>query len=357
VASKSNIQNVLSGFGLSFTNEQIKPLGNGHINQTFLLDGPVKFVLQRINTKVFTRPEIIASNLAYAAQHLAKHFPSYLFLTATKTKTGDDMMYDEGGHPWRLFPFISNTMTLESVATPDEAFEAARGFAALTKRLDKVDMNKFYPTIDRFQDLSWRFEQLQTAIRNAGEERKLEAESLIEQALSFSYLVEEYTDLIQSGKLKLRVVHNDTKINNILFDSRSNKAVAVIDLDTLMPGYFIYDLGDMVRTFVSPVSEEETDLSKVSFRFPFYQKLLDGYLSEMGDCLSDDEKEAIPFAGMMMTYIMAIRFLADYLNGDIYYHTEYPGQNLMRASNQLKLLALIKQNVRPDVGKLNVNNE
>lgn len=357
MASKSNIQNVLSGFGLSFTNEQIKPLGNGHINQTFLLDGPVKFVLQRINTKVFTRPEIIASNLAYAAQHLAKQSPGYLFLTATKTKTGDDMMYDESGHPWRLFPYISNTMTLESVATPGEAFEAARGFAALSKRLDKVDMNKFYPTIDRFQDLSWRFEQLQTAIRNAGEERKLEAESLIEQALSFSYLVEEYTDLIQSGKLKLRVVHNDTKINNILFDSRSNKAVAVIDLDTLMPGYFIYDLGDMVRTFVSPVSEEETDLSKVSFRFPFYQKLLDGYMSEMGDCLSDDEKEAIPFAGMMMTYIMAIRFLADYLNGDIYYHTEYPGQNLMRASNQLKLLALIKQNVRPDVGELETNNE
>jgi len=156
-------------------------------------------------------------------------------------------------------------------------------------------------------------------------------------------------NLIQSGKLKLRVVHNDTKINNILFDTRSNKAVAVIDLDTLMPGYFIYDLGDIVRTFVSPVSEEETDLTKVAFRFPFYQKLLEGYLSEMDDCLTDDEKKAIPFAGLMMTYIMAIRFLADYLNGDIYYNTEYPGQNLVRASNQLRLLALIKQNVQPNL--------
>lgn len=345
MASKSNIQNVLSGFGLSFSNDQIKPLGNGHINQTFLLDGPVKFVLQRINTKVFTQPEIIASNLSHAAQFLNKNFPSYLFLTATKTKSGDDMMFDEGGHPWRLFPYISNTITLESVSTPEEAFEAARGFAALTKRLDKVDLRKFYPTIDRFQDLTWRFEQLQDAIRNAGEERKLEAEPAIEQALSFQYLVDEYVHLIQSGRLKLRVVHNDTKINNILFDTRSNKATAVIDLDTLMPGYFIYDLGDMVRTFVSPVSEEEQDLSRVTFRFPFYQKLIEGYLSEMGDCLDDDEKKAIPFAGMMMTYIMAIRFLADYLNGDIYYHTEYAGQNLVRANNQLRLLALIKQNV------------
>jgi Ser/Thr protein kinase RdoA (MazF antagonist) len=145
------------------------------------------------------------------------------------------------------------------------------------------------------------------------------------------------------------VVHNDTKINNILFDSRSQQAVAVIDLDTLMPGYFIYDLGDMVRTFVSPVSEEEPDLSKVSFRFPFYKSLLEGYLSEMDDCLSEEEKKAIPYSGMMMTYIMAIRFLADYLNGDIYYHIDYSGQNLVRASNQLRLLALIKQNVQPDV--------
>lgn len=256
------------------------------------------------------------------------------------------MMYDEAGYPWRLFPYISNTITLESVSSPTEAFEAAQGFAALAKKLDGVALEKFYPTIDRFQDLTWRHQQLNEALNNASIDRLNEAASAIEQAHSFAYLVDEYVDWTQSGKLKLRVVHNDTKINNILFDSRSNKAVAVIDLDTLMPGYFIYDLGDMVRTFVSPVSEEETDLSKVAFRFPFYQKLLEGYMSEMGDCLTDDEKQAIPFAGLMMTYIMAIRFLADYLNGDIYYNTEYPGQNLVRASNQLRLLALIKQNVR-----------
>lgn len=347
MASKSNIQQVLNGFGLAFANDQIKPLGNGHINQTYLLDGPVKFVLQRINTKVFTKPEVIASNLKHAAQHLAKHFPEYLFLNATKTKAGEDMMFDEAGYPWRLFPFISNTITLESVSTPAEAYEAARGFAALAKKLDGVAMEKFKPTIERFQDLTWRYQQLQDALANTNDQRKNEAAQAIDQALSFSFLVDEYVDLIQSGKLKARVVHNDTKINNILFDSRSNKAVAVIDLDTLMPGYFIYDLGDMVRTFVSPVSEEENDLTKVAFRFPFYQKLLEGYLSEMGDCLTDAEKDAIPFAGMMMTYIMAIRFLADYLNGDIYYHTEYPGQNLVRASNQLRLLTLIKQNVQP----------
>jgi thiamine kinase-like enzyme len=339
------IQFVLAGFGLGFSSSQIIKLGNGHINKTFLLDGPSKFVLQQININVFTKPEVIADNLSAASAHLKKNFPDYLFLNAAKTKAGEDMMWDEAGIPWRLFPYISNTTTMESVATPDEAYEAARGFASLTKKLDGVAMEKFKPTIDRFQDLSWRFEQLQYAIRNAPDERKIEAEQAIDQALSYAYLVEEYVDWTASDKLKLRVVHNDTKINNILFDARSGKAVAVIDLDTLMPGYFIYDMGDMVRTFVSPVSEEEQDLSKISFRFPFYQALVNGYLSEMGECLSEEEKKAIPYSGMMMTYIMAIRFLADYLNGDIYYHIEYIGQNLVRASNQLRLLALIKQNV------------
>ena len=342
------IQYVLSGFGLGFSNDQIKILGNGHINKTYLLDGPAKFVLQNINTNVFTQPEIIAENLRLAGNHLSRHFPDYVFLKAIKAKSGDDMMWDETGTPWRLFPYILNTMTIESASTPNEAFEAARGFAALTKKLDSISIDKFKPTIDRFQDLTWRFQQLESALIHAHEDRKTEAADAIEQALAFSYLVDEFTDWTQGGKLKPRVVHNDTKINNILFDSRSNKAIAVIDLDTLMPGYFIYDLGDMVRTFVSPVSEEESDLSKVAFRFPYYQKLLEGYLSEMDDCLTEDEKQAIPYSGQMMTYIMAIRFLADYLNGDIYYHTTYPGQNLVRARNQLRLLSLIRQNLAAD---------
>jgi Ser/Thr protein kinase RdoA (MazF antagonist) len=343
------IQYVLSGFGLGFSNSQIKTLGNGHINKTFLLDGPARFVLQRINTQVFKDPEIIARNLHVAAQHLSRNHPNYLFLKAAKTKAGEDMMWDENGFPWRLYPYISNTITVESASSAEEAFEAAKGFAALTKNLDGIDVNKFKPSIERFQDLTLRFEQLEEAIRNASDDRKIEAELAIEMALSYSHLVNEFVELTTSGKLKVRIVHNDTKINNILFDSRSQKAVAVIDLDTLMPGYFIYDLGDMVRTYVSPVTEEEQELSKVAFRFPFYEKVLEGYLSEMGECLTEDEKAAIPFAGLMMTYIMAIRFLADYLNGDIYYHTKYPNHNLVRACNQLRLLALINQNVRPDV--------
>jgi Ser/Thr protein kinase RdoA (MazF antagonist) len=137
-------------------------------------------------------------------------------------------------------------------------------------------------------------------------------------------------------------MHNDTKVNNILFSSTTQKAACAIDLDTLMPGYFIYDLGDMVRTFVSPVSEEEKDTSKIQFRKNIYDALLRGYLSEMNDVLTNDEKKSIPFSGLMMTYIMALRMLADFLRGNTYYHITYPEQNLVRSRNQLHLLGLIR---------------
>ena len=168
----------------------------------------------------------------------------------------------------------------------------------------------------------------------------------VKLAQSFQYLVREYNSLISKGSLILRVMHNDTKVNNILFDTISQQSVCVIDLDTLMPGYFIYDFGDMVRTFVSPVSEEEKDLDKVVFRESMYKALLEGYQSQMDKSMNAVEKTLAPFSGMMMTYIMALRMLADFLNGNIYYQITYPEQNLVRARNQLKLLSLLEQHFK-----------
>jgi Ser/Thr protein kinase RdoA (MazF antagonist) len=236
---------------------------------------------------------------------------------------------------------IENTITIDEVTTEHEAFEAAKGYGLLTKNLTGVDPSLFRPTLERFHDLAWRYEQFKDAIQNAKPEVIQQAEKEIQQAQSFEYLVDEYNRLIGSGKLIPRVMHNDTKVNNILFDAQSRKAVCAIDLDTLMQGYFIYDLGDLVRTFVSPVSEEEKDLSKVQFRKNIYDALLKGYLSQMERVLTPDEKNSIPFAGKMMTYIMALRMLADFLRGNTYYHVTYPEQNLVRARNQFHLLELI----------------
>lgn len=337
---------ILDRFGLSPSEYSVERTGSGHINFTYLVKGPTTFILQRINTNVFRNPEIIAANLREAADFLAAKYPDYLFLSAIRTTSGEEMAVDSEGHPWRLFPYIPNTTTLDKVDTVEQAFEAARGFGSLTRKLDGIDVSRFKPTIPRFQDLNWRSEQLDQALAAATPERKKQAADAIQQALEFRFLVDHYKNFTSDGKLKLRVVHNDTKINNILFNAHTQQSVCVIDLDTLMPGYFIYDLGDMVRTFVSPVSEEERDTSRIEFRMPFYQALLEGYLSEMHVCLRPEETPAIPFAGMMMTYIMAIRFLADFLNGDIYYQIHYPDQNLVRATNQLQLVRCIGEALR-----------
>ena len=322
----------------------IQPFGSGHINRTFKIDdGDLSFVLQRVNHHVFRKPEIIATNIRLASDHLKRNYPDYLFLSPLPSQTELDMVYDEEGYPWRLMPYFKNSITINEVGTPLEAYEAARGFAQLTKNLSGCDVSKFKPTIDRFHDLNWRFEQFKDALAGAKPDRLERATEAIQACQDFSYLVDEYSNLITDGFLKLRVMHNDTKINNILFDSQSRKVVCVIDLDTLMPGYFIYDLGDMVRTFVSPVSEEEQDLTKITFRKDIYDALLQGYLSEMRSELSEKEIQAIPFAGCMMTYIMALRFLADYLNGDTYYSIVYEGHNLVRATNQLNLLEKLRR--------------
>jgi Ser/Thr protein kinase RdoA (MazF antagonist) len=342
-----SIPYILSSWGINPKDYLIEKTGSGHINQTFLLSGKNSWILQQINTNVFKQPERIAKNIRLAAEYLNSRHPDYLFPAPVRTTSGGEMAIDEGGAPWRLFPYIPDSITLNELKSVEEAREAASGFGKLSSHLHGINTSGFEPTITDFHNLSWRFRQLESALEKAPAETKRLAADEIRKAEYFSYLVKEYEQLISQKSLSERIVHNDTKINNILFSRSECRALCVIDLDTLMQGYFIYDLGDMVRTFVSPVSEEEQDTSKVIFRQAFYEALLEGYMSEMGDKLSAEEKGAIPFAGMMMTYIMAIRFLADFLNGNIYYRIHYPEQNLVRARNQLKLLEELEKNIRP----------
>ncbi|MGC4023419.1 MAG: phosphotransferase [Cyclobacteriaceae bacterium] len=333
-------EKILNAFDIP-SNAKISPLGFGFIHKTFKVESSRNWVLQRVNKNVFTKPEIISSNNRTAFQFLKKNFPDYFFLRSQPSNSGEDLVWDEEGFPWRVYSLIENTLTINEVNSEQEAFEAARGFGELTKKLNGVDVSLFKPTLDHFHDLNLRYQQFEDALAKAKSESIRNCEHEISKAKLFSPLVNQYEKLIASNSLTLRITHNDTKVNNILFDGNSKKAVCAIDLDTLMPGYFIYDLGDMVRTFVSPVSEEEKDISKISFRKNIYDALLKGYLSEMEVALTESEKNAIPFSGKMMTYIMALRFLADFLRGNTYYHISYPEQNLVRARNQLRLLELI----------------
>ena len=341
------IASIIPAFGLNPEDYQAEQTGSGHINHTFLLKGKKSYVLQRINTNVFRQPERIAKNIRLAADHLKLHHPDYLFLSPIRTIENKEMVIDQAGFPWRLFPYIEDSITLNELNKEQEAFEAAAGFGKLTARLDNISVQGFLPTIPDFHNLSLRFEQFQQALGKSTEESRTLADQAIQAALHYQFLTKEYLELITRGYLTERIVHNDTKINNILFSKKTEKALCVIDLDTLMQGYYIYDLGDLIRTCVSPVSEEEKDTTKIIFRKSFYEAVLEGYLSEMNSFLTTREKEAIPFSGMMMTYIMALRFLADFLNGNIYYQIHYPLQNLVRATNQLKLLETLEKNLRP----------
>lgn len=335
---------ILPLFGFRSDDYAVERIGSGHIHNTYRLSGKKNYILQQVNKNVFQQPDLIASNLRRASDYLKKNFPAYPFLTCIRSISGREMEYDAEGYPWRLFPFIENSMTIDKVSTSEEAFEAAREFARLTRYLDQVDVETFKPTIPRFHDLPLRWHQFEESLTTS-KEGASEVAACVAACKKAYPLVTRYESLISGGSLRLRIVHNDTKINNVLFDRTSGKTVGVIDLDTLMPGYFIYDLGDMVRTFVCPVSEEERDLSLITFRKDVYDALLAGYLSEMNDVMSDGEKDAIPFAGPMMTYIMALRFLADYLRGNTYYHISYPEQNRVRAANQLRLLEVMMKDV------------
>jgi len=332
----STISAILSAYGLDAEQFSIHRINSGHINYTFKVEPG--YVLQRINKNVFLDPLILAKNLQRASAELKRKAPDYLFLNVIQSLKGEDLVFDEEGYPWRLFPYIEDTVTINEVDNSRQAFAAAKAFGRLSRLLSESKINEFKETIPRFHDLTLRYEHFEHALEKASAERIEKSHDLCLGYKRFSYLVTKYQELIASNHMQLRITHNDTKINNVLFKKNTDEVVCVIDLDTLMPGYFIYDLGDMVRTFVSPASEEETDVTKIEVRSAIYQSILDGYLSEMKDVLSPEEQAAIPLAGLMMTFMIGLRFLTDYLNEDVYYQTAYLDQNLNRAANQFYLL-------------------
>lgn len=334
----SPLENVLSAFGVE---PQItpRPFGSGHINNTYLVEAQNggKYVLQKINTLVFTKPWAIANNIQRAAEYLGEHHPSYLFITPVLTLE-DQALLEQDNEFWRLSPFVANSMSIDEATTPNQAYEAARQFGLLARNLDGLDMNLFQPTIPGFHNLTGRYRQFREALDNAGESRKKYAEELIDSFLVRNEIVEVYEDLLQNPDFPNRLMHHDTKINNVLLDVDTQKGICVCDLDTLMPGKVISDIGDMIRTGVSPVSEESTDFSLVTVRLDYYKALIEGYLSEMKHVLTPTEKENIIFSGPFLVYMQGLRFLTDYLNGDVYYPTHYPEHNLNRARNQMALL-------------------
>jgi Ser/Thr protein kinase RdoA (MazF antagonist) len=329
------MREILSQYGIREELSNIESLGNGLINSTWLVaNGNERFVLQQINSKVFKSPADITFNIRLIADHVGKHFPDYLF--TSPLKTGDDQdMVEAGGDFYRMFSFVDRSHTIDTVQTTQQAYEAAKQFGKFTRLLAGLDAGRLKITLQAFHDLSYRYEQFESALQNGNQQRLEEARNLITLARENKNIVDIYTE--SKSKMKVRCIHHDTKISNVLFDENDN-GLCVIDLDTVMPGYFISDLGDMMRTYICPVSEEETDLSKIIVRKEFYDAVINGYLSEMGGELSIEEIKLVHFSGEFMIYMQALRFLTDHLNNDVYYGAKYEGHNFNRAANQFTLL-------------------
>jgi len=331
------MDNILNAFGLKPNNYHVASFGSGLINYTWKISGTIQqYILQRINKNVFKAPQDIANNLVQLENYLKQTAPEYLFAAPLPTVNGESLVEDEGNY-YRLSPFIKNSHTVDFIEQDKQAYEAAKQFGKFTRLLKDFDLTQLRYTLTDFHNLTLRVEQFKTALANADKERLSNAAAEILQVEANIDIALIYEQLVKGKQIPMRVIHHDTKINNILFDD-NNCGLCVIDLDTVMPGYFISDVGDMMRTYLSPANEEERDLSKVQINDDYFIAVYKGYMEEMGSALTATEKDLFIYSGKFMIYMQAIRFLADYLNGDVYYHTQYAEHNLVRTQNQLTLL-------------------
>jgi len=332
------LTDVLSYFSLRETDCKVEPYGNGLINRTWLVSCKNKnYILQRVNDRIFRQPWDIAHNIRAVGDYLKSLYPDYLFVLPVQTTvSGKDMVENENGF-FRLFPFVTGSKTIDFTSNAFQAYEAAAGFGNFTALLSGFDVNRLKITLPDFHNLTLRHNQFITALESGNPERIMETRESISFLITHSSIAEVYEKIKINPAFKLRVTHHDTKISNILFD-KNDRTMCVIDLDTLMPGYFISDVGDMMRTYLSPVTEEEKDYSRITIRTDCFEAIVRGYAGRMKDVMTSIEKKHFVYAGKFMIYMQALRFLTDYLNNDTYYQAKYPGHNLTRANNQIELL-------------------
>jgi thiamine kinase-like enzyme len=349
------ISSILATYGLRHEDCVLETLSTGLINATWkVIQGEQHFILQRVNDTVFKKPYQLAENIDRLNQYLKKVSPGYLFVAPIKNIHNDDLVHDPNHGYFRLFPFIKGSHTISVVITPGQAFEAAVQFGKFTSLLSEFEAASLHYTIPDFHNLTLRYHQFEEALKNGNTDRIKQSKELIEDIKSHYPIVSTFEGIRRNEKIPIRVTHNDTKISNVLFNDE-NKGICVIDLDTVMPGYFFSDLGDMMRTYLSSANEEEKDFAKIEVRDEFFRAIIQGYLSGMGSSLTREEEKLIFFSGQFMIYMQAIRFLVDYLNNDSYYSTQYEEHNFIRAGNQLCLLKQLEK--KKDDFQVIISNE
>jgi Ser/Thr protein kinase RdoA (MazF antagonist) len=338
------MQPVLSLFALNGAPISSEPYGSGHINGTQLVvcDSGARYILQQINTHVFREPEKLMRNIELVTAHLRRKVSDPRGVLQLVPALDGRSFAVERGEYWRMYELVENSVCYQS-ADADLFYECAVAFGRFQNQLADFPAEQLAETIPRFHDTPARYAAFHAAVAQDAADRRDSVQNEIEFVLAREAFADTLTALQRSGELPLRVTHNDTKINNVLFDATTNKALCVIDLDTVMPGLSVNDFGDAVRFGASTAAEDERDLSRVHFDLGLYETYVRGYLSTCGDTLTKTERAMLPTGAKMMTLECGLRFLADHLAGDVYFHVSREGQNLDRARTQFRLVEEMEQ--------------
>jgi Ser/Thr protein kinase RdoA (MazF antagonist) len=343
--------NILSHFNLSEKPVEATPFGNGHINDTLKVkteSGQDKYILQRINHHIFTNVDMLTDNIQTVTSHIRKKLSekgeadidrkTLLFLPADNGK----YYYFDGENYWRVCLMIPGSKSLESL-TPELARETGKAFGDFQSMLADIPEGTLGETIPNFHNMEFRLQQFHDALQLNAAGRADEVKDLIDEIEKRAEAMCIQENLYREGKLKKRINHCDTKINNILFDEKTDEILCVIDLDTVMPGYVLSDIGDFIRTGCNAGAEDDENLDNVYVKMDIFEAYAEGYLERAKSFLTPLEVSMLPYGGRLLTYMQTVRFLTDYINGDTYYKIHHPKHNLQRTRAQFKLLQSLEE--------------
>lgn len=317
----------------------------GLINTTRIIytDTGVRYILQKINTAIFRHPDEVMENITAVTEHLREKIraaggdESRETLTVVKTKEGKSFYADENGGAWRMYVFIEHALCYDSADSPELFCRVGKAFGHFQMQLADFDASKLYEAIPRFHDTESRFRDFKDALARDAAGRRAFCEEEIKFVLDREQTCSYIVSALREGRMPLRVTHNDTKLNNIMIDEKTGEGVCVIDLDTVMPGSMLYDYGDAIRFGAASAPEDETDLSKMYLRLDMFEAFTKGFLEGLGGAATECEIMSFPMGVYMLTFELVIRFLTDYLNGDIYFKVRDENHNIERTRAQIAL--------------------
>jgi len=358
----NDLQNIVNQFFIHGDITKISKLKKGYINSTYKVETLSKnnhvhqYLLQRINTNVFPNVEALMRNFQTTTEHLSSnlqmpgHHKCGTVQLLRFTKDGN-LYYEDDSGAWRLMTYFDDVYSLDIPDTPEVFYYAGVSFGRFIKAMSTLKPKKIREVIPNFHNTMSRYLDLEAAIEKDPQKRVESVADEIAFIRARKEMFGKISDALESGKIPKRICHNDCNLNNILFDNETHLPVAIIDLDTVMLSSPLYDFGDSMRIGTNTAKDDEKDLSKVSCDLHLYKMYARGYLKACGDILTQEELELLPYSSLIITAEDGIRFLMDHINGDTYYHIDYPGQNLDRARTQLKLLEDMEKKL-PEIRKI-----